>query len=112
MDILIKPILTEKATNESELRNSYTFIVSKSANKVEIKKAVESSYGVSVVKVRTMIYGSESKTRFTKKGVQISKKGAYKKQLLKFQRETELTSLQIYNYASKKIKTGYTVTEI
>ena len=38
MDILIKPILTEKATNESELRNSYTFIVSKSANKVEIKK--------------------------------------------------------------------------
>ena len=44
MDILIKPILTEKATNESELRNSYTFIVSKTANKVEIKKAVESSY--------------------------------------------------------------------
>ena len=83
MDILIKPILTEKATNESELRNSYTFIVSKSANKVEIKKAVESSYGVPVVKVRTMIYGSESKTRFTKKGVQISKKGAYKKAIVK-----------------------------
>ena len=31
MDILIKPILTEKATDESELRNSYTFIVSKDA---------------------------------------------------------------------------------
>ena len=39
MDILIKPILTEKATNESELRNSYTFIVSKSANtRLKLKK--------------------------------------------------------------------------
>ena len=81
MDILLKPILTEKATNESELRNSYTFIVSKTANKVEIKKAVESSYGVSVLKVRTMIYGAESRTRFTKKGVQASKKGSYKNTL-------------------------------
>ena len=41
MDILVKPILTEKATNESELRNSYTFIVSKDANKIQIKKAIE-----------------------------------------------------------------------
>ena len=52
MDILVKPILTEKATNESELRNSYTFIVSKDANKIQIKKAIEESYGVSVIKVR------------------------------------------------------------
>ena len=52
-------------------------------NKVEIKKAVEASYGVSVVKVRTMIYGAESRTRFTKKGVQTSKKGSYKKAIVK-----------------------------
>ena len=38
MDILIKPILTEKATDESELRNSYTFVVSKDAN--QVKKAL------------------------------------------------------------------------
>ena len=74
MDILIKPILTEKATNESEVRNTYTFLVSKNANKVEIKKAVESSYGVSVKKVRTMIYGAESRTRYTKRGIQIVRK--------------------------------------
>ena len=55
MDILVKPILTEKATDESELRNSYTFVVSKDANKIQIKKAIEESYGVSVLKVRTMI---------------------------------------------------------
>jgi large subunit ribosomal protein L23 len=70
MDILVKPILTEKATNESELRNSYTFIVSKDANKIQIKKAIEESYGVSVIKVRTMIYGAQSTTKYTKRGVQ------------------------------------------
>ena len=41
MDILVKPILTEKATDESELRNSYTFIVSKDANKIQIKKQLK-----------------------------------------------------------------------
>tara|TARA_B100000214_G_scaffold42836_1_gene26871 strand:- start:767 stop:1057 length:291 start_codon:yes stop_codon:yes gene_type:complete len=83
MDILVKPILTEKATDESELRNSYTFIVSKNANKIQIKKAIEESYGVSVLKVRTMIYGAKSITKYTKRGVQSSKKGAYKKALVK-----------------------------
>lgn len=83
MDILIKPILTEKATDESELRNSYTFIVSKDANKIQIKKAIEESYGVSVIKVRTMIYGAKSVTKYTKRGIQSSKKGAYKKAIVK-----------------------------
>ena len=83
MDILLKPILTEKATNDSELRNTYTFIVSNTANKVEIKKAIESSYCVSVKKVRTMVYGAESRTRYTKRGIQTSKKGSYKKAIVK-----------------------------
>ena len=63
--------------------STYTFLVSKNANKVEIKKAVESSYGVSVKKVRTMIYGAESRTRYTKRGIQNSKKGSYKKAVVK-----------------------------
>ena len=83
MSILIKPIITEKATLGSELYNQYAFLVHPKSNKVEIKKAVEASYGVSVVKVRTMIYGAESRTRFTKKGVQTSKKGSYKKAIVK-----------------------------
>ena len=83
MNILLKPILTEKSTNDSELRNTYTFIVSNTANKVEIKKAIESSYGVSVKKVRTMVYGAESRTRYTKRGIQTSKKGSYKKAIVK-----------------------------
>ena len=54
MNILIKPIITEKATNDSELNNRYTFQVNVKSNKVEIKKAVEKAYGVSVEKVRTI----------------------------------------------------------
>ena len=83
MRILLKPVITEKATRESELRNRYTFLVDPKANKVEIKKAVEASYGVSVKKVRTMIYGAETRIRYTKRGIQNSKKGSYKKAIVK-----------------------------
>ena len=50
MSILIKPVITEKATMDSEVNNRFTFVVDKRTNKVEIKKAVEAAYGVSVEK--------------------------------------------------------------
>ena len=53
MSILIKPIITEKATNDSELFNRFTFVVDKKANKLEIKDAVEKAYGVSISIVKT-----------------------------------------------------------
>jgi large subunit ribosomal protein L23 len=83
MSIIIKPIITEKATTASELNNCYSFLVNTKANKVEIKKAVEAAYGVSVQKVRTMNYGPERKTKFTKTGVQQGKTNAIKRPLLK-----------------------------
>ena len=52
MSILIKPIITEKATNHSELFNRYSFVVDRKANKLEIKGAVEKAYGVSISSVR------------------------------------------------------------
>tara|TARA_Y200000002_G_scaffold340095_1_gene310443 strand:- start:51 stop:341 length:291 start_codon:yes stop_codon:yes gene_type:complete len=79
MDILIKPIITEKATLVSELHNCFSFLVNIKANKVEIKKAVEASYGVSVEKVRTLNYGPERKTKYTKTGIQSVKTNATKK---------------------------------
>lgn len=82
MSVLIKPIITEKMTSDSELFNRYGFIVSPTANKLEIKEAVESKYGVSVKKVRTMIYGPSRKVRYTKTGVQQGKKGAFKKAIV------------------------------
>ena len=79
MSILIKPIITEKATDQSELKNCFTFVVKKSANKIEVKQAVESAYGVSVEAVRTMTYPVKRKTKFTKKGIVSGKTGAFKK---------------------------------
>ena len=76
MSVLIKPVVTEKTTSESELRNRYTFLVDPKANKVEIKKAVEATYGVTVDKVRTLIYGPERRTRYTKTGIQHGKTNA------------------------------------
>jgi len=79
MSIIIKPIITEKATLGSELHNCYTFLVHPKANKVEIKKAIEAAYGVSVEQVRTMNYGPERKMRYTKTGIQKGKTNATKK---------------------------------
>ncbi|AXT19212.1 50S ribosomal protein L23 [Flavobacteriaceae bacterium AU392] len=82
MSILIKPIITEKATNASEVNNCYSFQVNTKANKVEIKKAVESVYGVSVEKVRTINVRPDRRTRFTKTGVQHGKTNAIKKAIV------------------------------
>ena len=82
MSILIKPIITEKATANSELNNCFSFFVKTKANKVEIKKAVEAAYGVSVEKVRTINVRPNRKTKFTKTGIQHGKTNAVKKALV------------------------------
>ena len=82
MSILIKPIITEKATADSELLNRFSFVVDKKANKVEIKKAVEATYGVSVTKVRTINVRPDRKTRFTKTGMITGKTAAVKKAIV------------------------------
>ena len=69
-------------TNDSELNNRYGFVVDKKANKVEIKKAVETAYGVSVNKVRTQNYGPERKTRYTKTGLQRGQTNRIKKAIV------------------------------
>ena len=79
MNILIKPIITEKATTNSELYNRYTFVVAKKANKLEIKNAVEKTYGVTIESVKTMNYPVQRNTKYTKSGIVQAMKGAYKK---------------------------------
>ena len=78
-DILVKPILTEKANNQQEKLKRYTFKVGRKANKLEIKKAVEEFYGVSVVDVNTVVVPGKNKTRFTKAGFLKGVKPSYKK---------------------------------
>lgn len=82
MSILIKPIITEKATTMSELRNCYSFEVDPKANKIEIKNAVEAAYGVSVEKVRTVNVRPDRRTRYTKTGIQHGKTNATKKAMV------------------------------
>jgi len=82
MNVLIKPIITEKMTAESELYNRYGFIVDPRANKIQIKDAVEATYGVAVKKVRTMNYGPTRKSRYTKTGIQHGKTNAVKKAIV------------------------------
>lgn len=79
MNILIKPIITEKATNDSEKFNRYTFVVNKNANKIQIKDAVEAAYGVTVEKVRTLNHPALRKTKYTKKGLVTGLTSGYKK---------------------------------
>ena len=93
MNILIKPIITEKATNDSELNNRYTFQVNVKSNKVEIKKAVEKAYGVSVEKVRTINVRPDRNTRFTKAGVQHGNTNAVKKAIVQL---AEGESIDLY----------------
>lgn len=83
MGILIKPILTEKQTAISEkFPNRYGFRVAPSANKVDIKNAVEKIYGVKVESVNTMNYAGKRKSRYTKSGVISGKTSAYKKAIV------------------------------
>ncbi len=82
MNILIEPIITEKMTDKSEKLNQFGFIVEKKANKVEIKKAVEKLYNVTVDSVNTMVYGGKRKTRHTKSGMIKGKTKSYKKAII------------------------------
>ena len=82
MDILKKPIVTEKMTGLGEKLNRYGFIVDKRANKIEIKKAVEEMYDVRVDAVNTIIYGGKAKSRYTKAGVITGKTTSFKKAIV------------------------------
>lgn len=82
MDILIRPIVTEKMTGQGEKFNRYGFIVARDANKIQIKKAVEELYGVTVESVNTMRNRGKVKTRYTKSGVVKGRTSSTKKAIV------------------------------
>lgn len=81
-DVLIKPVLSEKVNRLSEKYNRYTFIVNRKANKLEIKKAVEDFYGITVEEVNTLTIPSKVKQRNTKAGLLTGRKPAKKKAIV------------------------------
>lgn len=102
MNVIVKPLISEKMTRLTEAaaepklnkiqrhkgielkpaNNRYGFIVDKRANKIEIKKAVESFYNVKVLDVNTMNYSGKVKSRYTKAGFIQGRTNAYKKAIV------------------------------
>lgn len=82
MSVIIRPVISEKATDSSEVLGQYSFYVDPRANKLHIKQAIERAYGVNVVKVSTMISAPKVKSRQTKTGLQIGKSKKLKKAII------------------------------
>jgi large subunit ribosomal protein L23 len=82
MEIIIKPVITEKMTEKGEQLNQYGFIVHKKANKLQIREAVEDLYNVQVASVNTMSYSGKEKSRYTKTGILRGRTSSYKKAIV------------------------------
>jgi large subunit ribosomal protein L23 len=81
MNVLKRPLVTEKFTAMNEV-GKYAFEVEIKANKVEIKKAVEKLYGVTVNKVATMKTIGKVKSKYTKSGTVSGRTSAIKKAIV------------------------------
>ena len=94
MNIVKKPIITEKMTDQSEKYNRFAFVVDKNANKIEIKKEVEKMYDVVVTSIKTMVCMVKKRVRGTKSGMIKGKTSKYKKAIIKL---NEGETIDIYS---------------
>jgi large subunit ribosomal protein L23 len=78
-DIIKRPLITEKTTLQKEERNQFSFEVDRNANRIEIKKAIETIFGVKVDSVKTMQVKGKTKQR----GRVIGKRRDWKKAMVK-----------------------------
>lgn len=76
-DVIIRPIITEKSMQMAE-EKKYTFVVAKTANKIQIKQAAEEVFGVEVKKVYTMNYRGKEK----RMGRNVGRTSSYKKAII------------------------------
>jgi len=74
-DIIVRPLVTEKSTDQLEKNGAYTFVVARDANKIEIGKAIEVLFGVKVREVRTMRYAGKQR----RVGRFVGRRAAWKK---------------------------------
>ena len=54
-DVIIRPVISEKSTEQSENLKQYVFEVAPEANKIQIREAIETIFNVNVTQVRTMV---------------------------------------------------------
>jgi len=82
MEVLIKPLVTEKMTELTEKLNRFGFVVDRRAKKIDIKNAVEKMYNVTVASVNTMNYQGKAKSRYTKAGNINGRTASFKKAII------------------------------
>jgi large subunit ribosomal protein L23 len=90
MNVLVKPIISEKMTKTADKYNRYGFVVDRKATKTQIKKEVEEIYGVKVVQVNTLIQRGKSSSRYTKAGMIQGQKNTVKKALVELRKEDKI----------------------
>jgi large subunit ribosomal protein L23 len=88
-EVIIRPVVTEASAVLQEQRQTYTFIVAKDSNKIEIRHAVQSLFDVTVEDVRTANYPSKVR----RVGRSVGRKAGYKKALVKL---VEGDSIDVY----------------
>ncbi|WP_116106954.1 50S ribosomal protein L23 [Lewinella sp. IMCC34191] len=93
-NILIKSVVSEKAELLSENQGQYTFVVNSSANKIQVRNAIESRYGVTVDSVNTINMPSKSKNRSTKSGIIRGRVSGFKKAIVTL---IEGDTIDLYN---------------
>ncbi len=78
-EVVIRPVVTERTTELGEEQNAYTFLVSKDANKIEIRHAIERLFSVKVADVRTLNY----RGKWRRVGRSLGRRPSYKKAIVK-----------------------------
>jgi large subunit ribosomal protein L23 len=88
-EIIVKPLVTEKSTEQLERVGAYAFVVARDANKVEIARAVETLFNVKVRDVRTMQYRGKER----RLGRFLGRRAAWKKAVVRLR---EGDSIEIF----------------
>jgi large subunit ribosomal protein L23 len=88
-DVIIRPVVTEASAMLQEERQTYTFIVARDSNKLEIRTAVQTLFNVTVEDVRTANYPGKVR----RVGRSVGRKSGYKKALVKL---VEGDSIDVY----------------
>jgi large subunit ribosomal protein L23 len=78
-EIIVRPVVTERSTQTADEQNAYTFIVTRHANKIEIRHAVEQLFKVKVADVRTLNYRGKAR----RMGRFVGRRPSYKKAIVK-----------------------------
>ena len=78
-EVIVRPVVTERSAMLQETERTYSFIVAKNANKIEIRHAVESLFDVNVESVRTANYQG----KWRRVGRSLGRRPAYKKAIVK-----------------------------